>query len=419
MAASFLHGVETFEQVIGPASITQVRSGVIFLVGTAPIQNLAVPAFASVNVPQLCNSPVDDLANFGPDTPGYTIPAALAAIRSAAKGNPTVVVVNVFDPVTMQTAGAPDPTLVSAANIIGAQTAAGRTGLMLAQDCMTIYGFAAKILIAPVFCTQATVAAAMSVQAGITRGVYLVDVPIGTTVAQVISSRGTAGPLALNLADPRCILLYPMLTCADPNSTTGGTRLEPYSQHFAGLMSATDNNLGYWWSTSNQVIPNIVGTEIPISARLNDASCDANQLNSVGVVTVFTAYGTGFRAWGNRSTAFPGSTLPTVFYCVRRTADTIEDSIEQASLEFMDHPLTGGLIDTILETINSFLRSLIGNGAITTGAKAFIDPTQNPASQLAAGQLVVGYQFMPPPPLERITYQSFININLISSILPG
>ena len=36
-----------------------------------------------------------------------------------------------------------------------------------------------------------------------------------------------------------------------------------------------------------------------------------NIVNEAGILTVLNSYGTGFRTWGNRSAAFPSSSLPT------------------------------------------------------------------------------------------------------------
>ncbi|MPQ72062.1 phage tail sheath family protein, partial [Pseudomonas sp. MWU12-2323] len=59
-----------------------------------------------------------------------------------------------------------DPSKVTAADIIGAVNAAGnRTGIKALQDTYNKFGFFAKLLIAPGFCTQNTVAAEMAAMA--------------------------------------------------------------------------------------------------------------------------------------------------------------------------------------------------------------------------------------------------------------
>lgn len=89
---AFLHGVDTQEIKIGTETITEVKSAVIGLVGTAPK--------GPINKPTLVYS-ASDAAQFGTFaehglTSGYSIPAAIDAIHAHGAG--TIVVVNVFIP---------------------------------------------------------------------------------------------------------------------------------------------------------------------------------------------------------------------------------------------------------------------------------------------------------------------------------
>jgi len=87
MAATFLHGIETIERDDGSRPIRIVKSAVIALIGTAPA--------GPVNTLTQCLSE-RDAAQFGPDVPGFTMPAAFDAIFDHGAG--TVLAVNVLDP---------------------------------------------------------------------------------------------------------------------------------------------------------------------------------------------------------------------------------------------------------------------------------------------------------------------------------
>jgi phage tail sheath protein FI len=126
-------------------------------------------------------------------------------------------------------------------------------------------------------------------------------------------------------------------------------------------------------------------------------------------------FGTGIRTWGNRSAAFPTSTSPDNFIPVQRTADILHESLEQAMLQFIDRPINNALIDAIKETVNAFIRTLVGRGALIDGSCTY-DPAKNPATEVAAGHLTFDLNFMPPTPAERITFESFIDINLLKSL---
>lgn len=82
---------------------------------------------------------------------------------------------------------------------------------------------------------------------------------------------------------------------------------------------------------------------------IDDPNCEVNLLNEAGVTTVFNSFGTGLRAWGNRSAAWPTLSHMKNFISVRRTGDIINESIRYFSLQFMDRPLDQALIDALVE----------------------------------------------------------------------
>ena len=100
---------------------------------------------------------------------------------------------------------------------------------------------------------------------------------------------------------------------------------------------------------------------------------------------------------------------------VRRTADILHESVEYAMLDYMDFPIDNGLIDSICETVNQFIRTLIGRGALIDG-KCTFNEDKNPSTEMANGHLVFDIDFMPPTPAERITFESFIDIELLQSL---
>lgn len=482
MTASYLHGVETSETTVGARVISVRKTAVIGLVGTAPM-HLVDAANQNVNTLKLIGSFDDATKYFGPETSGYSIPAALRAIFK--KGAGTVLVVNVFDPsvhftavaaeadtfvngtfkltnlpisgtlvikdntdattyventdytvdyttgnVTLKTGGAiaagatvhssynkPDPTKVLAADIIGTTTAGGsRTGMQAWQNGMVLFGFNPKVLIASSFCSLTGVAGALAGFAAQFKAVTLVDAPLGTSYDTALTGRGAEGTIDFDTSDPRTWLCYPYQQTF--SSALNADVLEPYSQHLAGVIAATDENEGYWYSPSNHPMVDVDGFELPLTADFQDPSCQVNQLNAQGITTVYSAYGTGIRVWGNRSAAFPTSTDATTFMPVRRTADVIEDAIAFAQFQYIDKPLNQALIDQVVSDINGFLSGLKGKGAIIDG-KAWADPADNPSAQLSAGQAVYRYDFMPPTAMERVTNKAAINTNYLTQLFGG
>ncbi len=406
MPANYLHGVETVEITTGPRPVQVVKTSVIALVGTAPS--------GPINTPTLVLSEVD-AAQFGAKTPGYTIPYALDGIFDHGAG--TVIVVNVFDPAVHKDAqNAPDPSRVEAADIIGEVDALteARSGLACLRDIYTLFGFTPKIIIAPGFSPAAAVAVEMVARAEQFRAIALLDAPAGITVSQAIAGRGPSGEINFNTSSGRAVLLYPGCRVYDA-AAEGGVRVEGLSARAAGLMAAVDLAEGYWTSPSNHELRGILGMETPVSSGINDPQSEANLLNEKGITTLFNAYGTGIRLWGNRTAAWPTVTAPKNFLPVRRVGDVLHESVEWAMLQFLDQPVTRPLIDSICGTVEQFIRTLVMRGALVDGACRF-SPAKNPETEIALGHLTFDLEYMPPTPAERITFESHINTALLKAL---
>ncbi|ECD9611968.1 phage tail sheath family protein [Salmonella enterica subsp. salamae] len=467
MAANYLHGVETIEIETGPRPVKAVKSAVIGLIGTAPC--------GPVNQPTLCLSESDAAQfGFGSDTGNFTIPQALKAIYDHGAG--TVVVINVADPakkairvasesgtvddnhqiklahsaahnvvirlgsstvsstlytvdaatgvVTLPTYSAGtgifvtydyiDPTKVTSADIIGAVNTAGdRTGMKLLQDTYNLYGFYPKILLAPVFCTQKSVSTELIAQAENLGAITYIDAPVGTTFQQVLTGRGAKGAINFNTSSDRARLCYPHVKVYD--SATDAEVLEPLSSRAAGLRAKVDLEKGFWWSNSNQEIQGITGVERSLSAMIDDPQSEVNQLNENGITTIFNSYGSGLRLWGNRTAAWPSVTHMRNFENVRRTGDVINESIRYFSQQYMDMPINQALIDALTESVNTWGRKLIADGALL-GFECWYDPARNEQTELAAGHLLLSYKFTPPPPLERLTFETEITSEYLVSL---
>lgn len=471
MVVAFLHGVETTEVRDGALPVKVVNSAVVGLIGTAPA--------GAFNTPILCLNDKDH-AQFGPELEGFTIPQALKAIRDFGAGTVLVINVlnpeehvdavegeviafhavtglaqlangaisnlvltngssttyvldedyEIVDPllgIIRKLSGGAIPALAAtadydfldtsaivAADIIGTTNVAGqRSGLQALKDTYNLFGLKAKIIEAPAYSTQNSVRAEIDVLAQQLKAIGLIDAPIGTSPAQAITGRGPSGAINFNTSSGRLVLLYPHLSVYD--KLTDSNRLEPYSARFAGVMCKNDLERGYWVSPSNKEILGIVGLERPISGAYNDPQTEANQLNEVGITTVMNTFGSGLRTWGNRLSCFPSDTHPLNFISVRRTADVIEESIELASAQFTDAPGSPAMITTVIETANEFIRTLVQRGAILDG-RAWFDAAENSQVQMAAGNYVYCYDFMPPTPQERITWKAHINMKYLADL---
>ncbi|MDA8051036.1 MAG: phage tail sheath subtilisin-like domain-containing protein [Rhodospirillales bacterium] len=325
-----------------------------------------------------------------------------------------------------------DPSKVMDADIVGAVTGGVYTGMQAFLTTFQSMGFFPKLLIAPGYSQDETTASALTTLATTIRAMAFIDSPPATSVASAISNRGTAGN-SFDTSSYRAILCFPQEMWFDPSIVPTGNTLNnqgivinqlynanadaPYSQWVAGVTAAQDIANGYWFSPSNVQVQGIVGPDIPMYSSAFDPSSDTNNLNAAGILTVFNGFGTGLRVWGNTSAAYPSFTDPATFIPIRRTMDVVEQSVQLAMMQFLDQPITNGLINSILATVNGFLRTLVQRGALIGGVCTY-NPAENTAVQLAAGQLTFDISLMPPPPAQTINFNVYVNIALLNTLGP-
>jgi len=474
MAANYLHGIETIEIERGPRAVRVVKSAVIALVSTAPV--------GPVNTLTLCQSITDDaqfgpdLPGFGipealdgihafgagtvlvvnvlnPAVHKDTVsgesarfgvndrlqlaePALQSLTLKSQDGSATYIegtdytVDKVRGRVTRIPGGTipasanvqasysyADPSKVKAADIIGAVDALGqRSGLKLLSDSYNLFGFFPKILLSPGFSTNNAVSAELIAQAGQLQAIAYIDAPIGTTPAQALSGRGPSGSINFNTSSERVRLCYPHVKVYD--AATDSEKLQPLSIRAAGLRARVDDERGYWWSSSNNELIGVIGLERSLTARVDDPYSEVNLLNENGITTVFNSFGTGLRLWGNRTAAWPTVTHMKNFENVRRTKDIVDESIRYSSLQFVDRPINDALIESIVETVNQFLRKLIRDEALI-GGECWYDPARNPQTQIELGQLLFNYKLTPPPPFERGTFETEITGEYLANLGTG
>ena len=472
MSLSYLHGVETIESEIGGQAVVIVKSGVIGLIGLAPV--------GPVNALTLCYNATDD-AQFGKAVPGFNIPKTLQIIRSIA-GNCPVMVVNVFDitanvlqnTLESQTVTAgrlklssspigavtiyesngttlasivkgtdytldafgnfqvistviadttiykfsykslDESTVTNSQLIGGVDGDNNRTGMSLYDLAFNTFGFRAKIFIAPTYSSISAIAVALGGLAAKFKAVYELDAPYGTTPSVAIAGRGINGSIAtFQTADQRAELLYPYLKTFDDYSNADEDY--PYSAFKAALMVLVDNTSGYWYSSSNQQIKAATGSERPIEWSF-DSDSEANQLNAAGITTIAAGFGTGILAWGNRNASFPISADVKNFINIRRTDDIVTESMALAAIPSLDKPIDQAFIDNLRETGNNLMRTLIQRGAVLPGSRVVYNKADNSPSELAAGHIVFERIYMVPTPAERITYNDILDITLLSQL---
>jgi phage tail sheath protein FI len=380
MADTFLHGIETIEVASSTGTVSTVKTGVIGLIGTSPK--------GALNAVKLCLSETDD-DQFGDETNTTgTIRQALYEIRKQLSST-VVFVINLSVTDTVE-------------------AAAFATGLGLFSTCRANYGFIPKTFIAPGYSDVEANALALITIADTYRGCAYLDCPSDMTYATALTSRGEDGQW--NFSKYRAKLFFPRAVNSD-------SIVRPYSAYAAGLRAQVDLNEGFWYSSSNHNVEGISSLIIPLSWELNDASCQVNQLNAIGITTLVNVYGSGFREWGNRNSAYPTNEDTRSFEAMQRLDDITSESIELASLPYIDKPMNKAQINIVTEKVNSYFNTLISRGALIQGSKCTFDAAKNSTTEMAKGHYVWTKTFMGATPGERLTFYSKIDTSLLSNLL--
>jgi phage tail sheath protein FI len=362
MPASFLHGVEIIDVTNGPIPVRTLRSSVIGIVGTAPdADETAFP----LNTPVLIAGSRTEAAKLGA---AGTLPDAIEAILLQAGA--AIVVVRVEWDVDVESGVVAD-------------------GMLTAAD--SVLGVTPRLLLAPGFSHEKPIADALISVAERLKGIALIDGP-NTTDAAAIAYRNDFDAQRGFLVDPWVKIVR-----------NGVESVLPPSPFVAGLIAKIDADKGFWWSPSNTAILGVTGTVRPIDFLLGDENSRANILNEKQITTIIRQ--NGYRLWGNRTLQ---ATSPLfAFLPVRRTADIINESIKLASFPFVDQPISKVLAESIVETVNAYLRSLVSRGAIL-GGECWFDRDANGNLELADGKIRFRYKFQPPTPAEHIIYESSV-----------
>ena len=389
---AFRHGVYKSEV---PTSITapaQGESGLPVIVGTAPVHT-ADPS--CVNKPVLCYTYEEAVETFGysDDWANYTLCEFMYS-QFVLFGESPCVLINVYDPSKHSS-----PSAVKASDIIGGIDAStGRVkGLELVNQIFPKFRLVPGLIGCPKWSEDPTVAAVMLAKADNVSGLFtcsaVVDIPSGSGGAakygDVSSWKATK-----NYTGAREIVCWPKVKL--------GEKVFHMSTQLIGLMNKTDRTHADvpYKSPSNEMLQmdscvTAGGEEVLLTLE------QANYLNSQGVVTALNWTG-GWRAWGNRTGAYPANTdAKDAFIPVRRMIDWLGNEFINTFWQKTDEAMTPRLIRSIVNTFNQYLNSLVAREMLLGGRVEFRED-ENALTDLLNGILRFHIFVTPPLPAEVI-----------------
>lgn len=361
-----LHGIRINEPLIEARPIVERLGGVIGLVATGPDADAGhFPLDTAVLVTNVRSA----IGFAGSDG---TLGKALTEISN--QGSPLIVVVRVAPGANA------DETSI---NVIGGTTGNNYTGLQALLSAQQQLGVRPRILGCPGLDDQ-DVATELASIAQKLHGFAYVACHECDDIADATTYRDEFGQREL-------MAIWPDFT-----GGAGGAWSGKAVAIALGMRAAIDEQVGWHKSLSNVPVNGVTGLTKDILFDLQDMSTDAGVLNDGDVTTLVQMR--GYRFWGNRTC----SDEPLfAFEVAVRTSQAIRDAIADGLLWAIDKPLTRGLVRDIVETINARLRRWTGEGRLI-GGRCWYDEESNSADDLAAGRLVLDYDFTPCAPLEGL-----------------
>jgi len=258
------------------------------------------------------------------------------------------------------------PEMVTANDCIGGYDVATgiSTGLELVEQAFPRFSLIPGSLVSARFGEDVTVAAIMAAKTQNINGVFncvaFADI---STDAVKLYSEAPAYKNAKSLISENLLLCWP--------KALFGEREIPLSVHVAGLVAQVDDANGGtpFASPSNKAVQ--MQAAMAGEKETTLTLPQANYLNANGITTAFNF--NGWRLWGNRTAAYPGNTDPKdSFLANRRMLAWYGNRLVLTYFQNVDSPINNRLIQTIVNSEQMFLNSLVASGALTGGRIEFL-----------------------------------------------
>lgn len=476
MASQITHGVQTGKLTTSVSTPNVAASGIIFAVGTAPIQMVTGGKINEVVMANTYAEAVERLG-YSDDWKKYSLCEVIYTAFQLYTTAP-IFLVNVLDPAKHKTkktlkkeveenqvklsieaiaesvevngmeAGTDfeafydddvciveflfdttgeveltydevDPAQIGKDDIIGGYsvTTHKTTGLELIDSVFPRFTIIPDLILCPNWSQDSEVAAVMSAKAENINGLFeaIAILDMDTTEAGVTYyTEAIAWKKKKNFSKPNELVCFPKLAL--------GEREFHYSTQLAGLMAKTDNTEALGGGTPCESSSNkslqadrmilADGTEVVLDLQ------QANYLNDNGIVTALNFYN-GFVSWGDWTACFPANTDPVdYFYCISRMFKWVAKTVILSYWSYVDRRLIRRLIDAVLQSVNNWLNSLVAEERIVGGRVEFREE-ENSTTALMAGHAKFHIYITPPSPLCLLEFVLEYDTSYLSNLMAG
>lgn len=291
-----------------------------------------------------------------------------------------------------------DPSAVTDADIIGGYDAetSKEYGLEVIRQVYPKTGMAPGLIMAPGWSHKPEIAAVMIAKCQSINGVFVAECVLDldterakkhTDVEQFKEENG--------YEDSHAIVLWPKVRVGS---------VQMYYSAIYGAMTA-------YADAVNDDVPNrspsnyLIHVTAAVLADGTEVFMDrqqANMLNGIGVVTLVNEM--GWRAWGNNTSAYPGTTdLKDRWINCRRMFSWMTNSLITTYHERVDDPADFRLIESICDSENIRLNSYVSAGKLA-GGRIEYNEAENTVESVLNGQVVFRIYMAVFTPAEDILF---------------
>jgi uncharacterized protein len=292
-----------------------------------------------------------------------------------------------------------DPSKVTNNDIIGGVdvNTGVASGLELINSVFPKFGLVPGQILVPKYSKDPTVAAVMRAKANNINSFFkAMSIEDADTLDANVYTKVSDWKNTNNYTSPNELVCWPKVALDD--------KTYHLSTHIASVTALTDsqNDDIPYVSPSNKALQ-INKTVLEDGTEVTLGPDQANYLNGQGVMTSLNFIG-GFKAWGNRTAAYPSTTdVKDSFNPVRRMHNWIENTIILTTWAKVDNPTNKRLIDSVVDSLNIWLNGLTSTGALLGGRVEF-KQEENPTPDLLNGTVRFHVYLAEPTPAEDFEF---------------
>ena len=306
------------------------------------------------------------------------------------------------------------PGSVDKVEIIGGinATTGKNEGLEAIEDVFPALGIVPGILLAPAYSQDPEVAAILAAKGDNINGCFkcisYVDVnSVTVTKAQDVNAWKNSN----NYVNSRLAVFWPRVAI--------DTRQFWLSTQAAALTERVDqsNNSIPVESPSNKQIKinKTVAGPIATPADVFFSKASADSLNGQGIVSSIN-WIAGWKLWGNNMSIYPSQSDPKDRWIpVRRMTDWLGNTVVLTVFQFVDKPGNRRLIDSVIDSLNVYLNSLVASGN-ALGARVEFRHDENSDADLLNGHYTFHIYEAFPIPAEWIEFLIEFDVTYLSTL---